>query len=262
MSGEQTMNWTCEQTEARLGDYLDGLLQPSERAALEAHVAQDCERCAPLLSSVTQLVGHLHGMEELEAPPRLVYNILDKTLGPRDTVVAAPGFFGWLSATMRGMGLPRFAYGALSLSATFLMLASASGFNWRHPKLADLQPQVIARNADRQAHLVFARSAKFVSDLRVVYEIQTRLRQDSNELPTSNEDAVPSTAPNQTPGRTDRSKPGGPNQQNRATSVDRSLEVLASAFISRACLTRVPLFTSSLSSGALSLVSGSGRNNR
>jgi anti-sigma factor RsiW len=247
MSGEQTMNWTCEQTEARLGDYLDGLLQPSERAALEAHVAQDCERCAPLLSSVTQLVGHLHGMEELEAPPRLVYNILDKTLGPRDTVVAAPGFFGWLSATMRGMGLPRFAYGALSLSATFLMLASASGFNWRHPKLADLQPQVIARNADRQAHLVFARSAKFVSDLRVVYEIQTRLRQDSNELPTSNEDAVPSTAP---------------NQQNRATSVDRSLEVLASAFISRACLTRVPLFTSSLSSGALSLVSGSGRNNR
>jgi hypothetical protein len=259
MSGEQTMNWTCEQTEARLGDYLDGLLQPSERAALEAHVAQDCERCAPLLSSVTQLVGHLRGMDELEAPPRLVYNILDKTLGPRDTIVATPGFFGWL----RGMGMPRFAYGALSLSATFLMLASVSGFNWRHPKLADLQPQVIARNADRQAHLVFARSAKFVSDLRVVYEIQTRLRQDNNELPTSNEDTVPATTPNQTPGRTDRSKPSGPNQQNRATSVERNLEVLASTFVSRACLTRVPLFTGNLPSAALSLGSGgSGRRNQ
>jgi TFIIF-interacting CTD phosphatase-like protein len=122
---------------------------------------------------------------------------------------------------------------------------------------------VIARNADRQAHLVFARSAKFVSDLRVVYEIQTRLRQDNNELPTSNEDTVPATTPNQTPGRTDRSKPSGPNQQNRATSVERNLEVLASTFVSRACLTRVPLFTGNLPSAALSLGSGgSGRRNQ
>ncbi len=116
MSEEHTMNWTCEQIEARLGDYVDGLLQPAERAAFEAHAAQHCERCAPLISSVTQLVSDLHGMELLEPPPRLVYAILDKTLGPRDTVVAAPGFFGWL----RGIGMPRFAYGALSLSATFL----------------------------------------------------------------------------------------------------------------------------------------------
>src|SRR5271167_1585330 len=247
MSGEHTMNWTCEQTEARLGDYLDGLLQPSERAALDAHLTRHCERCAPLVDSVAQLVGNLHGMEELETPPRLVYAILDKTLGPRDTVVAAPGFFGWL----RGIGMPRFAYGALSLSATFLVIASASGFSWRHPKLADLQPATIARNADRQAHLVFARGSKFVSDLRVVYEIQTRLRQD-NELPTSNEDTVPATTPNQAPGRTDGSKPAGPNQQNRATTIERNLQVLATAFISRAVLPVVPVFTGALSAGALS----------
>jgi anti-sigma factor RsiW len=238
MSGEQTMNWTCEQTEVRLGDYLDGLLQPSERAALDAHLAQHCERCAPLVDSVAQLVGNLHSMEELETPPRLVYAILDKTLGPRDTVVAAPGFFGWL----RGIGMPRFAYGALSLSATFLMIASASGFSWRHPKLADLQPATIARNADRQAHLAFARSAKFVSDLRVVYEIQTRLRQDNNELPTSNEETVPVTAPNPAPGRTDGSKPGSPNQQNRATTIDRNIQLLATTIASRAYLAGAPLF--------------------
>jgi len=201
-------------------------------------------------------------MDSLEPPPRLVYAILDKTLGPRDTVVAAPGFFGWL----RGIGMPRFAYGALSLSATFLVIASASGFSWRHPKLADLQPATIARNADRQAHLVFARGSKFVSDLRVVYEIQTRLRQD-NELPTSNEDTVPATTPNQAPGRTDGSKPAGPNQQNRATTIERNLQVLATAFISRAVLPVVPVFTGALSAGALSSGAlcpgvGSGRKNR
>ena len=250
MNGEPNMNWTCEQTESQLSDYLDGLLQPAERAALEAH-AESCARCAPLLASVSALVGNLHGMEMLDTPPRLVYAILDKTLGPRETAVAAPGFFGWL----RGIGMPRFAYGAISLSATFLVIASASGFSWRHPKLADLQPAAIARNADRQAHLAFARSAKFVSDLRVVYEIQTRLRQD-NEIPTSNEDTVPTTTPNPAPGRTDSGKPGAPNQQNRATAVDRNLQVLATTITSRASLAAVPRFA-----GALCLGNGNGRKN-
>ena len=124
MNGEYTMNWTCEETESRLSDYLDGLLQPAERAALDAHVAS-CDRCAPLIAGVSELLSNLHGMEELETPPRLVYAILDKTLGPRDTTAPAPGFFGWL----RGMGMPRLAYGALSLSATFLVLASVFGFS-------------------------------------------------------------------------------------------------------------------------------------
>jgi hypothetical protein len=237
MTGEPIMNWTCEQTEAQLSDYLDGLLQPSDLAALQNHAAS-CDRCTPLLSSVSELLGSMHGLEELETPPRLVYNILDKTLGPRDTVVTAPGFFGWL----RNFGMPRFAYGALSLSATFLMLASVSGFSWKHPKLADLQPTNIARNADRQAHLVFARGSKFVSDLRVVYEIQTKLRQDNNEIPTTNEETLPQR---QAPGSTDGGKPGGPKQQNRANTVDRNFQVLASTLVSRACLSGVPLLTGS-----------------
>jgi anti-sigma factor RsiW len=249
------MNWTCEQTESRLSDYLEGLLQPSELAALQAHTTS-CERCAPLVASVSELLGSLHGLEPLAAPPRLVYAILDKTLGPRETPVAAPGFFGWL----RGIGTARFAYGAVSLSATFLVIATASGFSWRHPKLADLQPATIARNADRQAHLAFARSAKFVSDLRVVYEIQTRLRQDNNELPAPAEDNVPANTPNQAPGRTDGGKPAGPNQQNRATAVDRNVQLLATIFNSRAPLTEVPLFAGRHFPGALFLRLGNGRN--
>ena len=238
MTGEPIMNWTCEQTEAQLSDYLDGWLQPSDLAALQNH-ASGCDRCAPLLSSVSGLVGAMHGLEELQTPPRLVYNILDKTLGPRDAVQTAPGFLGWL----RNMGLPRFAYGAISLSATFLMLASVSGFSWKHPKLADLQPTNIARNADRQAHLVFARGSKFVSDLRVVYEIQTKLRQDNNEIPTTNEDTLPQQR--QAPGSTDGTQPGSPKQQNRANSLERNFPVLATAFVSRACLSGVPLLAGS-----------------
>src|SRR5947207_6899158 len=40
---EHLMNWTCEQTEAQLSDYLDGLFQPEEQSAFNHHV-NTCER--------------------------------------------------------------------------------------------------------------------------------------------------------------------------------------------------------------------------
>jgi hypothetical protein len=42
-----------------------------------------------------------------------------------------------------------------------------------------LSPATVLRTANRQAHLTFAKSAKFVNDLRVVYEIQTRLQPET-----------------------------------------------------------------------------------
>jgi anti-sigma factor RsiW len=214
------MNWTCEQTELLLTDYLDGLLQPEQRHAFNVHV-NSCDRCTPLVSSVTHAISGLHALPELEAPPRLVYNILDLTLGPRETVTGWAAFLAWL----RSLASPRFAYGAVSVAATFVMLLTASGFNWKKPKLADLSPATIARNTNRQAHLIYARGTKYVSDLRVVYEIESRLRQ--NDLPTSNEGTLPETVPQKEPGRTDSSNPSAPRQQNRANDVGSHLQILA-----------------------------------
>ena len=215
------MTWTCEQTEARLSDFLEGGLSPLELTELNAHIP-GCERCAPLVASVSGLVTGLHSMEQLATPPRLVYAILDKTLGPREAVSGWGAVVGWVRAILS----PRFAYGALSVAATFVVFATASGFNWKHPKLADLRPSAIYLNADRQAHLVYARTSKFVNDLRVVNEIQSRLRQD-NEIPAAPENVAPSPSPQKDPGRTDGSKPGGPRQQNRANDLARHWEVLA-----------------------------------
>jgi len=215
------MSWTCEQTEARLSDYLDGALAGAERVEFDAHV-NGCERCTPLVASVAHLVSGMHSMEPLEAPPRLVYAILDKTLGPRDAMTGWRAVLGWF----RGVASVRFAYGALSVVGTLIIFVTASGFNWRKPKLADLQPASIYRNADRQVHLVYARGTKFVNDLRVVSEIQSRLREGS-ELPTNSESTVPQAAPEKDPGRTDRSQPSSPKQQNRANDVTRQLELVA-----------------------------------
>ncbi len=212
------MTWTCEQTEARLSDYLDGVLNPAELAEFTAHVPS-CARCAPLVASVSDLLTGLHAMEQLPTPPRLVYSILDKTLGPLDLAFS---WFRWI----RGIASLRFAYGAMSVAATLLILASVAGVNWRHPKLADLKPATIYRNVNGKAHVAYGRSAKFVNDLRVVNEIQSRLRQD-NELPANPESTVPESSPQRQPGRSDGSQPATPRQQNRANDLARRVEVLA-----------------------------------
>jgi anti-sigma factor RsiW len=214
------MTWTCEQTEARLSDYLDGVLNPAELAEFSAHVPS-CARCAPLVASVSDLLTGLHAMEQIAEPPRLVYSILDKTLGPRESTTGWRAMLGWV----RAAASIRFAYGALSVAATLIIVVTASGFNWRHPKLADLRPATIYRNADRSAHLAYASSVKFVNDLRVVNEIQSRLREE-NDLRTNQENTIPETSPKQ-PGRSDGSKPATPRQQNRANDLARHIEVLA-----------------------------------
>src|SRR5882724_8635033 len=219
------MTWTCDLIEARLSDYLEGLLQEPERAAFEAH-ANSCADCAPLVASVRGLVGEMHAMEEIEAPPRLVYSILDKTLGPRETVTGWRMILGWVRSTTS----IRFAYGALSVAATVVLFVTASGFNWRHPKLADLKPAAIYRNANNKAHLAYGSGVKFVNDLRVVNEIQSRLREDS-DLRATPENVIPATSPQQKqPGSSDGSKPAAPRQQNRANDLARQTEVLAMEF--------------------------------
>jgi anti-sigma factor RsiW len=215
------MTWTCEQTELCLTDYLEGLLQPEEQRAFDLHV-NACQRCTPLVSSVTHAITNLRSLPELELPPRFVYNVLDATLGPREAVTGWAAVRAWI----RGIASPRFAYGSLSVAATFLMLVTASGFNWKKPKLADLAPANIYRNTNRKAHLAYASGSKYVSDLRVVYEIQSRLRQD-NELPTNQEGTVPESTPQKEPGRTDGTAPATPRQQNRANDINTHLQVLA-----------------------------------
>jgi len=215
------MTWTCEHIEARLSDYLDGLLGPDERREFDLH-ANSCENCTQMVSSVSHLVDGLHSIEPIATPPRLVYAILNQTLGPREAKKGWQSSFGWL----RGLASARFAYYAVSVAATLLILLTAAGFSWRKPKLADLSPVNLYHGADRQAHLVYARSTKFVSDLRVVYEIQSRLNKD-NELPTTPESTVPQAAPGKSPGSTDGTRPTTPRQQNRANGLGRELEILA-----------------------------------
>jgi anti-sigma factor RsiW len=214
------MNWTCEQTEARLSDYLDGLFQPAEQSAFNLHV-NTCERCAPLVAAVARTLGSLYALEPVEPPPQLENAILTATLG-------APSWRN-LRRWLKSLQSPRFVYGLVSAAATIVVILTASGFSFTKPKLADLRPATIYRNADRKVHLVYAQSVKFVSDLRVVYEIQTRLN-ENDQNPATREQSAPKSSPDKQPGRTDNANPSAPKQQNRADELGRNLRVLAAQF--------------------------------
>ncbi len=210
--------WTCEQIEGRLSDYTDRLLEAVERSEFEAHLAA-CARCAPLAARVSALVAGMHRLEPLEAPPRLAYTILDRTLGPRAEKKGWRAWLGWL----RPVWQPRFAYGAVTVLVTLAAVSQALGIEWRKAKLADLSPVNIYRAADRRAHLVYARGAKFVTDLRVVYEIQSRLRPE----PEPQTPPAQPPGPGQPPGQSIGPQPSAPRELNRANENERNLSVLA-----------------------------------
>ncbi len=175
-----TMTWTCEQIEERLSDYLDGLLDAAGQGAFAAHVAQ-CARCQPLVAEVRGVVNGLHQIEAVEPPPRLIYSILDKTIGPREAASGWRGVLAWLGPFAQ----PRLVMGAVTVALTLAILTPALDIRWSQLEWADLKPSNLYNATDRKVTLLYARSVKFVNGLRVVYEIQSRLQPVSQQQPAA-----------------------------------------------------------------------------
>jgi predicted anti-sigma-YlaC factor YlaD len=198
------MDWNCAQTEERLSDYLDGLLDNEEQQAILTHVG-GCPRCAPLVARVSGVVRQMRSLEEMETPPHLMERILDQTIGPRKE--RRRGWLGWLVPVWQ----PRFAMGAASVFATVFILLYVSGMNPAKLKRADLSPVSLYRSADRHVHLAYARGVKFVNDLRVVYEIESAFRSPAAQ-PAQEEPVTPP------PARTPQQKSQDDSHTGRSTN--------------------------------------------
>lgn len=171
------MIWKCEQIEERLSEHLDGLLDAPERAAFESHVA-GCALCRKLVAQVGGALAQVHRLEMVEEPLGLATAILDATLGPRAPKKSWK-IFGWLQPVLQ----PRMAMGFATVVLFGWVSLQALGVQVNEIRLSDLHPVKLYHASTRQAHLIYARGEKFVSDLRVVYEIQSRLRPAQEEPP-------------------------------------------------------------------------------
>lgn len=184
------MNWTCEQTEERLSDYLDNLLSAGEVAELNRHV-DGCAKCARLVEQVGVAVRRMRSLEPVEVPPQLIASILTQTLGPRAEKKSWRGWFAWTQPILQ----PRFAMGALMCALTLLILGYAAGIRPSTIKSGDLTPASIYRAANRQVHLTYGRTVKYVNDLKVVYEIQSKLRPEELPVREQERQVTPPPAP-------------------------------------------------------------------
>jgi anti-sigma factor RsiW len=180
------MDWNCTTAEERLSDYLDGLLSPAEAASFSAHAAQ-CQDCTQMLAQVGGLVHRMQQLPLLETPPQLVTAILAATTGPRKEKQGWKRSFSWIPMLWQ----PRFTMGLATVAATLLIVFYTFGMTPSRVKKTGLSPTNVLRSANRQVHLTYARGAKFVNDLRVVYEIQSRLQPEPESSPSS----VPAPAP-------------------------------------------------------------------
>ena len=164
------MGWNCTITEERLSDFLEGHLGATDAEAFSAH-AKTCAQCSELVAQVGGLVSEMHGLELLEEPANLHAKIMDATLGPRPSQEGWRRWFTWAPMLWK----PRFAMGIATVAACCVVVVQAGGVTPGKLRRADLNPVDMFRAVDRQAHLTYARGMKFVNQLRVVYEIQSRL---------------------------------------------------------------------------------------
>jgi len=183
------MNWNCTTTEERLTDYLDGVLTPEEAAGFSAHKA-GCAACAKMVADVSALVSQMQRIEPLEVPVHLPVRILDATLGPRKQALDWRRWFDWVDVIWQ----PRFGMGAATVAASFAVLFHAFAPVGKKVTLADLNPAAVVRTANRQAHLTYAHGVKFVNDLRVVYEIESRLGPQPARITPVSEPETPQTS--------------------------------------------------------------------
>ncbi len=205
------MNWTCAQIEERLSDYLDNRLDPADVAELNRHV-DGCAECTRLIERVGSTVQQMRSLAPVEVPSHLINSILDQTIGTRPENSGWRGWFAWAPFLVQ----PKFAMGALTCAVTLIILGYGIGLSPAKIKKGDLAPSNVYRAANRQAHLTYGRALKYVNDLKVVYEIQSKLRPEESPAREREQEEVPASPTPQEKSQQD-SRPG------RSSTLDADL---------------------------------------
>jgi len=171
---------TCAEFEVLYCDYSDGLLRDPEKAALEEHL-RSCPACAEMAQDISGAMAFLERVEKIEPPPALLTRILHDI----PSVKAKPERRSWFRKVFGGVMdtvlQPRFAMGMAMTVLSFSMLARFAGFNPRQLHPSDLDPVKIWASLDDRAHRTWDRAVKYYDNMRLVIEVQSRLKEWSEQ---------------------------------------------------------------------------------
>ena len=241
MEGPIQGGMPCTEFEALLAEAVDGVLSDPGMNQFRAH-AQACSKCGPLFAEALTGREWLRSLEAAEPPANLVRNILLATTGVGAESEPA-AHEGWGRRVRRwtkswgvpGLGAvlqPRFAmsFGMAFFSVSLLL--NVAGVNLRDVRLADLNPSNLERSALEQYYETSARIERYYDNLRLVRDLEARVRAIRNatsepETP-ADEKATPQEQP--APKKGDPNTTGTPKSQEERYSQDGLPAVLARDF--------------------------------
>ncbi len=165
----------CAELEILYCDYLDGTLSSEAKGQVESHLAQ-CAACAEMARDIQAAVGFMERAEDVQPPHELLTRILSELPLDRQARARKSGGLrrllnGWVRPTLQ----PRFAMGIAMTMLSFSLLGRYVGFN-KSVTWQDLRPAVVWQRVEDQADRGWSRVSKFYQNLRLVYEIETQLR--------------------------------------------------------------------------------------
>jgi anti-sigma factor RsiW len=176
----------CADFEILLCDYLDGTLNEERRREVEEHM-RSCAACGEMAREVKASLAFIEKAALAEPPAELLTRILHDVPG-----VAAGARRPWhtrIFGRWTGWILqPRYVMGMAMTVLSFSMIAKFAGIEPRQLRPSDLDPVKIWSAADDRVHRVWDRGVKYYENLKVVIEIQSRLRewtdQDQSQAPS------------------------------------------------------------------------------
>jgi hypothetical protein len=170
----------CAELEILLADYVDGTLHAAERTALESHLA-GCPACTQLAADIQGVTAFVGRVPEVQPPAELMTRILHYAPNGRKASAeerSSPP--SWLKRMFGGFTQsvlqPRYVMGMAMTILSFSMLARFAHIEPRQLRPADLDPVKVWQGIDDRSHRVWDRSMKYYDNLKLVIEIQSRLK--------------------------------------------------------------------------------------
>ena len=177
MSTPVSTPMNCSDIEILLAEYVDGTLQAGAKSAVESHLAS-CAGCRELAEDAAGAVAFMARAAAVEAPPELLTRILFQAPAVKPTL--ARKLFGrvlggWIEPFLQ----PRMAMGMGVAALSFFMLRPGV----RQLTPSDLDPVKVWTSAENRVNRMWERGVKSYENIRLVYEIQTRLSLWQSEDP-------------------------------------------------------------------------------
>ncbi len=235
----------CGEWETLLADALDGLLRPEDEPAFSAHMAA-CPACTALYEEARKGREWLEFLSpEPEVPQGLLEMILAHT-GPGHAAGAGwagqamplpagtatvpafvppvwqqPGFFARLRYSLQPRLLMTAAMAFFSIALTLNMTGvRLANIRFTALRLADLRPQAVRSYVERQLNMASVPIVRYYDHLRFVYEVESRVRELSDQGKGEGKGEQRKQAQPVTPGQTrqenrDRGTEGPREQANK-----------------------------------------------